>query len=554
LIWLLLMIYTAVEAVQHWPQINHHFGINALSPYNLLLIFLLYPPIKFIHELGHAFSAKLEGGEVHEMGINFLMFMPVPYVNVSAATHFRSRHKRILVSAAGIIVESFLAALGLLLFLAAQPGLVQNIGFNIFLIGGVSSLFFNGNPLLKYDGYYILADTIGIPNLFQRSANYWQYLFRRYLFGLRDAVSPVSAPGEASWFVVYSLLSLGYRLGILWFIISIVTEKFFYLGVVLAVWLISLQILRPLYKAVCYLLTSPALQTKRHRALTASSLIMLTLVAVIGFLPIPSYTLSEGVVWQPDEVRLRAAHDGFVEAIMVENNQSVTVGTSLLALHDPFLQSEVKIAQARVRELEARHRASRANNHFLAGIAREELRVAESELQFIREKSSAMSIDAFKNGELVLLEADDLPGRFLRKGDLLGYILDDEQPTVRMVVTQDHIGQLRQQVTDIKIRFASEPGRDFSAEILRQAPEATNRLPSAALATTGGGQLIVTTDSKNQLKSQEKVFLVDLMPDFQGHQIPLGTRAYVRVSHGSEALASQWYRRLRQVFLRQFNV
>jgi putative peptide zinc metalloprotease protein len=271
-------------------------------------------------------------------------------------------------------------------------------------------------------------------------------------------------------------------------------------------------------------------------------------------LPIPSYTLSEGVVWQPDEVRLRAAHDGFVEAIMVENNQSVTVGTPLLALHDPFLQSEVRIAQARVRELEARYRASRANNHFQAGIVKEELRVAESELRFIREKSSAMSVDAFKNGELVLLEADDLPGRFLRKGDLLGYILDDEQPTVRMVVTQDHIGQLRQQVTDIKIRFASEPGRDFNAEILRQAPEATNRLPSAALATTGGGQLIATTDSENQLKSQEKVFLVDLMPDFQGHQIPLGTRAYVRVSHGSEALASQWYRRLRQVFLRQFNV
>ena len=165
-----------------------------------------------------------------------------------------------------------------------------------------------------------------------------------------------------------------------------------------------------------------------------------------------------------------------------------------------------------------------------------------------------MSIDAFKNGELVLLEADDLPGRFLRKGDLLGYILDDEQPTVRMAVTQDHIGQLRQQVTDIKVRFASEPGRDFSAEILRQAPEATNRLPSAALATTGGGQLIVTPDSENQMESQEKVFLVDLKPDFQGRKIPLGTHAYVRVNHGSEALASQWYRRLRQVFLRQFNV
>ena len=90
--------------------------------------------------------------------------------------------------------------------------------------------------------------------------------------------------------------------------------------------------------------------------------------------------------------------------------------------------------------------------------------------------------------------------------------------------------------------------------LLRQAPEATNRLPSAVLATTGGGPFIVNVDNENQLETQEKVFLIDLQPDFQGHEIPLGMRAYVRINHGSEALASQWYRRLRQVFLRQFNV
>ena len=553
-LWLSLMVYTVSEAMQNWSQIDHHFGINALSPYNLILLFLLYPPIKFVHELGHAFSAKLEGGEVHEMGVNFLLFVPVPYVNVSAATHFRSRARRMLVSAAGIMVESFLAALGLLLFLAAQPGLVQNIGFNIFLIGGISSLFFNGNPLLKYDGYYILADALGIPNLYQRSGQYWQYLFRRYLFGMRDAVSPVSAAGEAPWFAGYCLASLAYRMGILWFIITIVTEKFFFLGLVLAGWMVSLQIIQPAYKALSYLLTSPALQRKRGRALTASSLLAGIVVAVIGFMPIPSYTLSQGVVWQPDEVRLRAQHDGFVESLMVKNNQSVAIGTPLLSLHDPFLHSEARIAQARVHELEARYRASRSNNDIQVGIALDELQIAESELQFIREKSSAMSVDAFKSGELVLLEADDLPGRFLRKGDLLGYIIDDELPTVRMAVSQDHIGQLRQLVTNIKVRFASEPSRDFNARILRQSPEATNRLPSAALATTGGGPFIASADDNNQLETQEKVFLVDLEPDFEGREIPLGTRAYVRVNHGNEALASQWYRRLRQVFLRQFNV
>ena len=552
--WICLMVYTGLQAAQHWPQISHHFGINALSPYNLLLMFMLYPPLKFVHELGHAFSAKLEGGEVHELGINFLMFMPVPYVNVSTATHFRSRSKRILVSAAGILVESFFAALGLLLFLAVEPGLVQSIGFNIFVIGGVSSLFFNGNPLLKYDGYFMLADAVGIPNLFQRSAQYWQFLFQRYLFGLRDAVSPANAPGEAPWFAVYSLLSLVYRLAILWFILAVVTEKFFYLGILLATWLIGVQILRPLYKALQYLVSSPALHNKRNRALGASISIAVTLVFILGFVPIPSYTLNEGVLWQPDEVRLRAEHDGFIGALEVENNQSVTAGTPLLSLRDPFLQNEARIAYARVRELRSRYRASRASSHIEAGIVGEELKVAQSELRFILDKTRSMSVRAFKDGKVLLPEANDLPGRFIRKGDLLGYILDNEEPTVRMAVSQDHIGQLRQHVVDIQVRFASNPETDFEARILRQSPEATNQLPSAALATTGGGKFIVMPDNGNELVTQEKVFLVDLKLDFQQQRIPMGARAYVRVNHGGEALASQWYRRIRQVFLRQFNV
>ncbi len=340
----------------------------------------------------------------------------------------------------------------------------------------------------------------------------------------------------------------------LWFILAVVTEKFFYLGLLLAAWLIGLQILLPLYKALRFLVASPALQKKRNRALITSLGLLAMLITIVGFVPIPSYTLNEGVVWQPDEVRLRAEHDGFIGALKVDNYESVSVGMPLLSLHDPFLRSEARIAHARVRELKARYRASRASSHIEAGIVKEELRVAESELRFILEKASAMSVNAFKDGKLILLEADDLPGRFLRKGDLLGYILDQEKPTVRMAVSQDHIGQLRQQVVDVKIRFASSPDRDFSAEIFRQAPEATNRLPSAALATTGGGRFVVKPGSGDELLEHEKVFLVDLKPEFEGEDIPLGTRAYVRIDHGSEALASQWYRRLRQVFLRQFNV
>ncbi len=552
--WLLLIVYSLLQAAQHWPQISQHFTVNALSPYNLIIMFLLYPPIKILHELGHAFSAKLEGGEVHEMGINFLMFMPIPYVNVSAATHFRSKYKRMLVSAAGILVESFLAALGLLLFLATEPGMMHDIGFNIFIIGGISSLFFNGNPLLKYDGYYILADALSIPNLYKRSGQYWCYLIQRYLFGLSSASSPAYAPGENFWFVVYGLLSLVYRFAILWFIIAVVTEKFFIAGVILAIWLIGLQLLLPLSKALHYLTSSPGLTKKRGRAVATSLAVLSLLVALIGFVPIPSYTLTEGVLWQSDEAQLIAGQDGFVGFPDVDNNQLVEAGTSIIRLYDPFLKSQARISQARVRELQSLYRAERLTNRVAAGILKEEIRVAESELNYIIEKIRTMSVVAAKRGRVLLPEVDDLPGRFVRQGELLGYILDDSAPTIRMAVSQDHIGQLRQKIVDIKVRFASDPRSDYPVSIIRQAPEATNLLPSAALSILGGGKFVTIPESGNDLITKEKFFLVDLKFDAEQPDILLGTRAYIRINHGSEAVATQLYRRIRQAFLRQFDV
>lgn len=554
LVWILLIGYSLLQAVIHWPQISHHFSVNALSPYNLLLVFLLYPPIKFLHELGHAFSAKLEGGEVHEMGINFLMFMPIPYVNVSTATHFRNKFKRILVSAAGILVESFLAALGLLLFLATEPGLIQEIGFNIFMIGGVSSLFFNGNPLLKYDGYYILADAVAIPNLYQRSAHYWRYWFQRYLFGIREASSPANAPGETFWFITYSILSLLYRLAVLWFIFVVVTEKFFILGIVLAFWLLSLQIFLPVYKALQFIVSSPDLRHKRQRALVASTALVSILVAVVGFMPVPSYTIAEGVVWQPEEALIKAEQDGFAGALQVENNQLIKAGTLVIRLHDTFLETEAKIARAKVRELRSQYRAKRVTNFIEAGIIKEAVIVAESELNHIIEKINSMAVTTNRSGRILLPDADDLPGRFVRQGELLGYILSGEPPTIRMAVSQDNIGQLRQNIKNITIRLASNPHSEYSASIIRQAPEATNQLPSAALTTRGGGKFIINPESENNFLVQERVFLVDLGFDPQQHNIQLGTRAHIRIDHGGETIASQWYRRVRQTFLRQFNV
>ena len=115
-----------------------------------------------IHEFGHAFAVKTKGGEVHDMGIMLLVFTPIPYVDASAASAFRKKRERILVGAAGLLVEFFFAALAFYVWLNVQPGPLRAVAYNVMLIAGVSSVLFNGNPLLRYDAYYILVDLLEI--------------------------------------------------------------------------------------------------------------------------------------------------------------------------------------------------------------------------------------------------------------------------------------------------------------------------------------------------------------------------------------------------------
>ena len=183
-------------------------------------------------------------------------------------------------------------------------------------------------------------------------------------------------------------------------------------------------------------------------------------------------------------------------------------------------------------------------------MVKEKLRVADYELRYALNKINDMILVTNKSGKLLIPDESDLLGRFVRQGELLGFILDNSISTVRMVVKQDDIGQLRQGIETVKIRFANALNKEFLADVIRQAPEATNHLPSMALSSKGGGKIAIDPESKDKALTLEKVFLIDLQFDPQSLDIPLGTRAYVRIEHKGEALASQWFRRIRQVFLR----
>src|SRR5260370_20248483 len=143
-----------------------------------------------------------------------LVFLPVPYVDASSSAAFPEKWRRALVGAAGIIVELVLASLALFVWLDVEEGLLRAFTYNVMLIGGVSTILFNGNPLLRFDGYYVLADLLEIPNLADRAKRFINYLIIRNLFGVKGASSPATSPGEPFWFILYGVSAFFYRVGI----------------------------------------------------------------------------------------------------------------------------------------------------------------------------------------------------------------------------------------------------------------------------------------------------------------------------------------------------
>jgi putative peptide zinc metalloprotease protein len=554
LLWILAVGGALVLAVTHWPELTENITDRVLAPSNLLLLGVTFPFIKAMHEFGHALAVRRWGGEVHEMGVMFLVFMPVPYVDASAATAFRQKYKRALVGAAGMLTELLLAALAMFVWANAEPGVVRAVAYNVILIASVSTLLFNGNPLLRFDAYYILADLIEIPNLYSRSLKYLGYLIQRYLFGVKDIENPVSAPGERAWFVFYAVAAFIYRLFVYAVIILFVAGKFFFVGVLLAIWAAVSMIMLPLGKAVRYVLFSPRLRRKRRRALHTTATALALILALVFLVPVPLRTRAEGVVWIPEESLVRTGTEGFVEEVLVDSGSEVTPGTPLIRCGDSLLQTQVRVLQHELAELEARYASERVNDLVNAEITREEIKNASGRLERARERSEQLTIRSPTKGTLVIPRWQDMPGRFLKQGDLIGYVIDPESVTVRAVVSQEQIDLVRQRTEAVDVRLADNLLVSLPGVVEREVPAATTELPSAALGPEGGGGIAVDPRDAEGRRSFQTLFQFEISVPAEQDTINVGGRAYVRFKHGYEPIAAQGYRALRRLFLKRFDV
>jgi putative peptide zinc metalloprotease protein len=554
-LWLLVVLPALVLAPAHWPELSNNLSDRVLDPDNLLLIGLVFPLIKFLHEMGHATANRAAGGEVHDMGVMLLVLMPVPYVDASSANVLRSRWARARIGAAGMIVELFIAALAFYVWVLVEPGLVRAVCFNILLVAGVSTVIFNGNPLLRYDAYYILADLIEMPNLAAQSARYWGYLIKRYALRLHDEQSPARSSSEKAWFAFYGLASALYRVFVTLAIALFVGTRFFFIGVILAVWAVVMMAVVPIFKALKSLEGVAAVRERRPAVYGTLVAAVAALVAGIVALPVPFRTQTEGVVWLPEQAIVRAGAPGFFRAFDTAPGTVVRPGMPLAHSIDPALDAHVRLLQARVEEVEATYAAEFVADRARAQIVRDRLEHERETLARAIDRAQGLRVAAATAGTFTVVQAADMPGRYLRQGEVIGFVIGEAVPLVRVVLDQASVEAVATATRGVELRLAGAVERPLVGRIVRQVPAGRDEIPSQALAAGGGGRIATDPRDPQGRRTLERVFELDVAFDPPpAGTLPFGQRVYVRFDHPPEPIAQQLWRSVRRLFLRHFDV
>src|SRR3954465_9628546 len=261
IIWVIVVAAAVFMMIPRWGSFSEAY-MNALSigtnPEKAFYLWLMFWVLKFCHEMGHAFSCRRFGGECHEMGIMFLVFIPTPYVDASSAWAFPSRWQRMFVGAGGMVVELFLAAIAAFIWINTQRGVpvmglpLNELACDAIMIAGFTTVVFNANPLLRYDGYYMLSDWLEIPNLQQKSKEYLLGLIKQHVFRIKSQ-QPLPPVGQRAWLFFYGIASSFYRILVGITIILLVAWQVPILGVLMAMGGVVTWLVVPIFKTIKYL-------------------------------------------------------------------------------------------------------------------------------------------------------------------------------------------------------------------------------------------------------------------------------------------------------------
>lgn len=527
-----------------------------LAPGNLFWLYVCLAGMKVLHEFGHAFVVKRFGGNVHTLGVMFLVFVPLPYMDATASWSFRRRRERMLVGAVGILVELFLAALGAIVWASTGEGLVNGLAFNVMVIGSVSSLLFNGNPLLRFDAYYVFSDLIDIPNLYQRASQQWLYFADRYLLGTERAEAPARDRREWWWLTGYGAASFIYRIIIVLAILLFVSDQWFAVGVLFAFTSFIMLIGMPAAKWFKHL-RSDAVHRNRGRALTVSVLALLLPLAALAWIPLPYSIKAPGVVEAVESSNIVAETAGNLRHLHVRSGREVQAGEMLLELANPPLEHEIEMVRQQVIEAELLRNRALGNNLSEVAPLGQRISMLRERLAELERRHDALQIRAPHDGVWVASSLHQREGSWLPRGEGLGRVIDPSDLRFSAVVSQEQADELfGALLTGGELRLRGQADLPVYSSSLMLLPYQRQTLPSVALGWMGGGSIAVDRESENGDRATESFYELRLgLEGLLEEQTTLhGMTGQLRIGLESRPALEQLSKRFWQLLQRRYQI
>lgn len=512
--------------------------------------------VKIIHEFGHGLTAKHYGGEVHEMGILFLVLTPALYCDVTDSWLLPNKWHRIWISAAGIYVELFLASLATFLWFNTEQGLLNSLAMATMFICSINTVMFNANPLLRYDGYYVMSDWLEIPNLRIKSTQFFAYLIQEKVLGLEVPVQNYMPRSRRALFVTYAIASYLYRWMVTFFIIFFLSQvlkpyKLQALSYMLAVGSLVPLLGMPVYQIGKFLRTPGRLRKVKKARAAAFAAAFVAIVAGILLIPTPLRIQGTLVLSPVDPIEIYAEVDGQLAQLNVRDGQWVKEGDVLANLinHEKEKeliqrQAEHDVNWARAQwffqspELEGRAQARRYEQ------MAEQL---EPTLAKINEQLGKLTLTASRDGQLIGVPEPQTLGQWLRPGKPFCTLADPRRLEAHLLIDQSDIDLVPDDATAwVKIYGRSE--KTIRSQVTERAPRNSDEIPPE-LSNIAGGEIAAKPDPHTgQIKPQSAVYEVIIPIDNSNLEFHPGQRGFAKIEAGTHTFGWWLWRLITKTF------